>query len=90
MLIPSIQALVILCLDPRFSLPTFGTNVHRGAYVHGGPPIGGVHSVVREVLVLRLYQVMLRRHQGMVLDHCMNEHRHNYKNVQIPGSLHLQ
>ena len=73
MLIPSIQALVILCLDPRFSLPTFGTDVHRGVHVHGG-----VHSVVREVLVLRLYQVMLRRHQGLVLNGCKNEHRHKY------------
>ena len=44
---------------------------------------------------LCLNQVMLRlrRHQGLVLDHCKNEHRHRYtktKSAQIPGSLHLQ
>ena len=47
-------------------------------------------------LSLCLNQVMLTslsRHQGLVLDHCKNEHRHRYtnrKSTQVPGSLHLQ
>ena len=38
-------------------------------------------------LVFGLNQVMLRRHQGLVLDHCKNEYRHKCRNTQIPGSL---
>ena len=38
-------------------------------------------------LIFGLNQVMLRRHQGLVLDHCKNEHKHKYKNTKIPGSL---
>ena len=58
-----------------FSLSTFGTDVH---------------VVICELLAFRLHQVMLRRHQGLVLDHCKNEHKYKYKNTKIPGSLHLQ
>ena len=44
----------------------------------------GVHrGVVHEVLVLSLHQEMLRRHQGLVLDHCKNKHRHKYKSTWI-------
>ena len=33
-------------------------------------------------LVFGLNHVMLlRRHQGLVLDHCKNEHRHKYRNT---------
>ena len=40
-------------------------------------------DIVREVIVFRLHQEMLGRHQGLVLDHCKNEHRHKYKNEKI-------
>ena len=40
-------------------------------------------GVVREVPVFRLHQEMLGRHQGLVLDHCKNEHRHKYTNTWI-------
>ena len=39
-------------------------------------------GVVREVPVLRLHQVMLGRHQGLVLDQYKNEHRHKYTNAK--------
>ena len=40
-------------------------------------------DIVREVIVFRLHQEMLGRHQGLVLDHCKNEHRHKYTNTWI-------
>ena len=40
-------------------------------------------DIVREVIVFRLHQEMLGRHQGLVLDHCKNEHRHKYTNAKI-------
>ena len=62
---------VISIVVPMFSFSIFGA-VQRG-----------VHGVVSEVLVFCLHQVMLRRHQGLVLDHCKNKHRHKYKNTWI-------
>ena len=39
-------------------------------------------QIIVRILVFGLHQVMLtrlRRHQGLVLDHCKNEHRNKYK-----------
>ena len=41
-------------------------------------------QIIVRILVFGLHQVMLtrlRRHQGLVLDHCKNEHRHKYRNT---------
>ena len=38
-------------------------------------------------LIFGLNQVMLRRHQSLVLNGCKNQHRHKYRNTLIPGSL---
>ena len=47
---------------------------------------GGIFLCLNQVML-----TWLRRHQGLVLEHCKNEHRHRYtKTKQIPGSLHLQ
>ena len=49
---------------------------------------GGIFLCLNQVML-----TFLRRHQGLVLDHCKNEQRHRYtktKSAQIPGSLHLQ
>ena len=49
---------------------------------HAAPSACSYLGVVREVPVFRLHQEMLGRHQGLVLDHCKNEHRHKYTNAK--------
>merc|ERR1712083_50872 len=57
-----IRACISFTVSFRMSMSMFGVDVRGG---------------VCEVLVFCLHQEMLRRHQGLVLDHCKNDEEEN-------------